>query len=50
MADLIDKMGGKTEVKTLFFGEGVEVSKKRRRQSIRPGNYTIEGGASLRNN
>lgn len=28
MADLIDKMGGKVEFKTLFFGERVEESKK----------------------
>ncbi len=28
MADLTDEIGGGTEVKTLFFGEGVEASKK----------------------
>lgn len=29
MVDLIDKIGSGAEVKTLFFGEGVETSKKR---------------------
>ncbi len=50
MADLTDEIGGRAEVKTLFFGEGEEASKKRRRQRVRPDDCTVEEGVSLRKN
>ncbi len=50
MADLIDEIGGGAEVETLFFGEGVKASKKRRRQRVRPDDCIVEGEVSLRKN
>ncbi len=50
MTDLTDEIGGGAEVETLFFGEGVKASIKKRRQRVRPDDCTMEGGVSLRKN
>lgn len=50
MVDLKDNIDDIIEFKILFFGKRVEASKKKRQQSIYPGNCIIERGIDLYKN